>query len=33
MAFFPIPFGHIEVRIDKRPQRPPRHLLADRRKR
>ena len=23
MAFFPIPFGHVEVRIDQRPQRPP----------
>jgi hypothetical protein len=33
MAFYPIPFGHVEVRIDKRPQRPPRHLLGDRRKR
>jgi hypothetical protein len=33
MAFYPIPFGHVEVRIDKRPQRPPRHLLTDRRKR
>jgi hypothetical protein len=33
MAFFPIPFGHVEVRIDRRPVRPPRHLLPDRRKR
>ena len=24
MAFFPIPFGHVEVRVDKRPQLPPR---------
>jgi len=24
MSFFPIPFGHIEVRVDTRPQRPPR---------
>jgi hypothetical protein len=33
MAFYPIPFGHVEVRIDPRPQRPPKHLLPDRRKR
>jgi len=24
MSFFPIPFGHIEVRVDTRPQLPPR---------
>jgi hypothetical protein len=24
MAFFPIPFGHVEVRVDTRPQLPPR---------
>jgi hypothetical protein len=24
MAFYPIPFGHVEVRVDRRPQRPPR---------
>jgi hypothetical protein len=23
MAFYPIPFGHVEVRVDNRPQRPP----------
>jgi hypothetical protein len=22
MAFYPIPFGHVEVRVDRRPQRP-----------
>jgi hypothetical protein len=33
MAFYPIPFGHVEVRIDRRPQRPPKHMLPDRRKR
>ena len=24
MAFFPIPFGYVEVRVDTRPQLPPR---------
>jgi hypothetical protein len=24
MAFYPIPFGHAEVRVDKRPVRPAR---------
>ena len=33
MAFYSIPFGHVEVRVDKRPQRPPKHLLPDWRKR
>ena len=33
MAFYPIPFGHVEVRIDRRPVPPPKHLLPDRRKR
>ena len=33
MAFYPIPFGHVEVRIDPRSQRPPKYLLSDRRKR
>jgi hypothetical protein len=33
MAFFPIPFGHVEVRIDRRPVRPPAYLLQGRRKR
>jgi len=23
MAFYPIPFGHVEIRVDQRPQRPP----------
>ena len=31
--FYPIPFGHVEVRIDRRPARPPQHLLPRRRKR
>jgi hypothetical protein len=22
-TFYPIPFGHVEVRVDRRPQRPP----------
>jgi hypothetical protein len=25
MAFYPIPFGHVEVRIDRRDPRPPRY--------
>jgi hypothetical protein len=25
MAFYPIPFGHVEVHVDRRPQRPPEH--------
>jgi hypothetical protein len=24
LTFFPIPFGHVEVRVDTRPQLPPR---------
>jgi hypothetical protein len=31
-TFYPIPFGHVEVRIDRRPQRPHRYEL-ERRKR
>ena len=31
MAFFPIPFGHVEVRVDQRPQRPPVHAKPERR--
>jgi hypothetical protein len=33
MAFYPIPFGHAEVRVDKRPVRPPKPALSDRPKR
>jgi hypothetical protein len=33
MAFYPIPFGHVEVRVDSRPARPRKHLLAARKKR
>jgi len=25
MAFYPIPFGHAEIRIDRRDPRPPRY--------
>jgi hypothetical protein len=32
-SFYPIPFGHVEMRVDRRPQRPPRHALAERPKR
>ena len=34
MAFYPIPFGHVEVHVDPRPQRPPRFAesIAARRK-
>ena len=30
-TFYPIPFGHVEVRIDRRPQRPPRYPQTPRR--
>jgi hypothetical protein len=32
-TFYPIPFGHVEVRIDRRPQRPPRFPQTPRRPR
>jgi hypothetical protein len=32
-TFYPIPFGHVEVRIDRRPQRPPRYPQTPRRPR
>jgi hypothetical protein len=28
MAFYSIPFGHVEVHVDPRPQRPPRFTAA-----
>jgi hypothetical protein len=30
-TFYPIPFGHVEVRVDRRPQRPPRYPQTPRR--
>jgi hypothetical protein len=33
VTFYPIPFGHVEVRVDRRPQRPPAHPPAERRPR
>jgi hypothetical protein len=32
-TFYPIPFGHVEVRIDRRPQRPPHQVQLERRRR
>jgi hypothetical protein len=28
MAFYPIPFGHAEVRVDRRDPRPPRYSTS-----
>jgi hypothetical protein len=33
VTFYPIPFGHVEVRIDRRPQRPRGKAPAERRPR
>jgi hypothetical protein len=33
VEYYPIPFGHLEVRIDRRPVRPPVQLPAKRRRR
>jgi hypothetical protein len=33
VEYYPIPFGHVEVRIDRRPQRPPVQLPTSRRRR
>jgi hypothetical protein len=32
VRYYPIPFGYVEVRVDRRPQRPP-HVPAGRRPR
>jgi hypothetical protein len=33
MTFYPIPFGHVEVRVDRRPVRPTRRSQGERRPR
>jgi hypothetical protein len=33
VEYYPIPFGHVEVRVDRRPQRPPVQLPSRRRSR